>query len=509
MAKNASGLGFFQRIFGSLFGGNDPEAEKKRLLKSIAKDLSRTRFKFYKAGSNEVLPQLGKFFYDLYKAVSPAQIMFQSIENPNYFKNVVIDSSLSDQQRSIVDELSEESITTLANSMPFNQLSAKLKTDLESFMGEFDADKITRTDALYTKLMSFRAFCTYDFYFMLKKFDSSLRERDFNSNPRFEPINATYINDDLKDFLAVAWSLQFDEDWSDVMNLFKTVKGVEPIKPAQWQKILSKLKMLRSSNVFDMIVQLISQDPAYHTEVEPKQELIVEPYLEKIKQQSQLALKKLQNQQKNSKADSLLQQIFNTNVVLSLKHYTEQGSQIYEKKNLGSFEYYRALNYLKAFLVEYVKKDVREYADLVLIRGKWVTAALSSQMSEAYHSLLETSDMITEFDDKLGEESEVGIKLKTLLPRTERDREAQNIIRTTLKDCNAQAREYVITSTKNLVSFAKNVKALLEDHQKPHGEMVINWKELDHYAEHPMQQLGVEVYKKIYLFASLMQNLLQ
>lgn len=509
MAKNASGLGFFQKLFGSFFGGNDPEAEKKRQLKLIAKDLSKTHFKFYKSGSNEVLPQMGKLFYDLYKAVSPAQTMFQSIENQNYFKNIVIDSSLSDQQKTIADEMSEESITTLAANTEFNQLSAKLKTDLETFMGEFDMDKIAKIDSLYTKLMALRAFCTYDYYFMLKKFDSSLHERDFNSNPRFESIAATYITEDLKDFLAIAWALPFDEDWNDVMQMFRSLKGIEPIKPSLWTKILSKLKMLRDSNVFEMVIQLGTNDPSYRSSSETKAEHIVEPYLDKIRTQAASALRKLEDEQKNSKADSLLQQIFNTTAVLSLKHYNEQASAVYEKKNIGSFEYYRPLNYLKTFLVEFVKRDVREYADLVLIRGKWVTAALSSQMSDAYHSLLETSDKITEFDDKLGEEAEIGSKLKTLLPRTERDREAQNIIRTTLKDCNTQAREYVVDSTRNLVSFAKNVKALLEDHQKPHGEMVINWKELDHFAEHPMQELGVEVYKKIYLFASLMQNCLK
>jgi hypothetical protein len=508
MGKDSSDSNFFQKLFGQIFGKDDPETEKKRQLKSIAKDLSRTHYKFYRAGPNEVLPSLGKFFYDVYKAVSPAQILFQTIENPAYFKNVVIDTSLSDQQKTIADELSEESITTQASNMPINQLTEKLKIDTETFMNEFDMEKINRTDALYTKLMAFKAFCLYDYYFMLKKFDSTLREREFNGQPRFEAINATYIADDLKDFLAIAWALPFDDDWSDVMQLFRTIKGVEPIKPALWAKILSKLKMLRDSNVFEMMIQLISKDPSYHTTFEIKSEHVVEPYLDKMRSQVTLSLKKLESQQKNSKVDSLLMQIFNTNVVLRLKNYSEQASGVYEKKNLGSFEYHRPLNYLKAFLIEFVKRDVREYADLVLVRGKWTTAALSAPMSDAYHALLDTSDAITAFDEKLGEDGDLGLKLKTLLPRSERDKEAVNIIKTTLKDVNTQANAYVYDSTKNLIIFAKNVKALLDDHQKTHGEMIINWKEIDHFAEHPTQQLGIEIYKKIYLFANLMQNFL-
>src|SRR5574344_1028247 len=121
MAMKSSGLGFFQHLFSSLFKSNDPEAEKKRLLKSIAKDLSKTRFKFYKAGTEDILPSFGKFFYDLYKVISPAQTTFQSIDNPNYFKNIVIDQALTEEQKATVDKMSEESITTLASNIPFNQ----------------------------------------------------------------------------------------------------------------------------------------------------------------------------------------------------------------------------------------------------------------------------------------------------------------------------------------------------------------------------------------------------
>ena len=46
MTKN-SGLSFFQKFISSIFGGNDPEAEKNRQLKIIAKNLSRSGYKFY------------------------------------------------------------------------------------------------------------------------------------------------------------------------------------------------------------------------------------------------------------------------------------------------------------------------------------------------------------------------------------------------------------------------------------------------------------------------------
>ena len=500
---------FFQKLFGSLFGGNDPEAQKRKLLKSISKDLSRTGFKFYKASSDSILPQYGKFFWDVYKIISSAQVYFQGQPNPNYYKNLVIEFSLTENQKKLSEGLTEEAIIAMAKNMNYSQLCQKVKNDVETLLAEFDMNRIGAIDSLYTKLMSFKSFCTYDFYFMLKKFDSSIREGDFSRTPRFDPIDAAYIAEDLKDFVSILNSMPLDLTWDDLMLMFKKTKGSEPVKPGQWNKVVSKLRQLRDNRVFDMVIQLATKDPTYITDKVVKQEHAVESYIDSIKKQTNDTLKKLESQMKTSKIDSLVTQLFNTNQVITLQNYTDKASQVFEKKNLGRYEYAVPLNYMKAFLLEYVKKDVREYADLVLIRGKFTTLPLSTEMSEFFHLMMETSEAISTFDAKMALETEIGLKLKTYLPRAERDREANNIIKTTLRDVNGIAREYLINCTKAMMGFAKTLKLLIEDYQKGKGELVMNWKEIDRFSERPVNQLGIEVYKKLYLFVQLMQGFLQ
>lgn len=507
MAKS-SGESFFSKIFGSLFNGSDPEAVKKKQLKAIAKELSHSRYKFYKHSSDQVLPVLGKFFYDIYKAIGPCMTMFQNMDNPNQLKNMTIEFSLSEQQKQLEESLSEESIKGLSANMNHAELKKKVDHDIEVFCNEFDAQKIQSIDDLYYKLKVFRQFCLYDYYFILKKFDSSMRENDFSRSPHFEAIDSSYIVEDLKDFVAIVATLPLNESWEDLMLLFKTARGVEPIKPAIWAKIITRLRNVQDSRIFDMLIQVISKDPFYRTVADEKREQIIEPFLDKIRNEALTCIRNLESQQKNSKIDSILAQIFNSTAVIVLKNYTESGAENYRKKNLGDWDYARPLNYLKAFLVEYVKREVREFADMVLIRGKWSTTPLSQQMSDAFHAMLETSDKITAFDEILAEDKEIGMKIKTLMPRSERDREAANIIGTLISDANEEAKGYIIDTTRNMITFAKNVKMLLEDHTKKSPEMIINWKELDRFAEHPLQQLGVEVYKKIYLFVTLMQNFL-
>lgn len=500
---------FFHKLLDSLIGGKDADAAKKKQLKNIAKVLSKTRFKFYKAGSDQALPLMGKFFFDLYKALSNCQTLFNSQPNPAYYKDVCINFGLSDAQKALIEELSDETIVDNSKKMPFDQLKAKVKADISAFSGEFDQSKIQRIDGLYNLLLIFKSFCTFDYYFILKKFDSSIRENEFNKAPKFNPIDASYIAEDLKDFLTVLYSIPIGADWTDLLQLLKAMRGgTEPIKANQLSKILARLNQIKASRVFDMIIQLTTKDPLYQVKYEEKREQIIEAFIDKIKNDAQTAIKKIENAQKNSKVDGLLKQIFGTTEISSLQYYTEEQGASFVKKNLGGFEYAKPLNYLKAFLLEYVKRDVRAYADLVLVRGKWTTSPFTAEMSDAYNAILEYSEKITLFDKKLSEEDgEYGKKLKTLLPRADRDREAASIIKTTLRDNNTLAKEYIVSATKQLIVFGKITKLLIEDYQKQRPELMTNWKELERFAETPIGELGVNVYKKIYLIVQLMQGL--
>lgn len=506
--KNAD-ENFFQRLISMFFGNSDPEAEKKRLLKAISKELSRSKYKFYKFSSEEALPQLAKFFYEIYKIIAPAQAMIQSIQNPNAIKNAVINHSLTDNQHEIASQLTEESIMEMSKKIPFNQLTEQVKSNLSTFITDFDTEKIQQIDKLYTKIALFTEFCTFDYFFLLKKFDSSLRERDFNYIPKFEVIRAEYISDDLIDFIDIAWKLPFSDDWSQVMSLFKTLKGVEPVQAVAWNKLMVRLRNLRDSKVFEMIIQLITKNPIYRQSVNISHDQIFDTYLEKIKNQTAQTLKKIEQTKTNSKIEEILKTLFGTASVSRLKNYTESANSFFAKKNISGYTHYQPLNYMKAFLIDFFKKDVREYTDLVLVRGKWVSAALSNQLSDTYHAILTVSDQINIFDNSLADDSEIGMKLKNLLIRCDRDKESARYIRTQLGDINEKALSILTMGAQQLVSFARELKNLIEDKEKSQPQLLINWKELEHYADKPIKDMGINIYKMIYQFITLMQIFLK
>lgn len=508
MSKINSGASFFQRFFNTVLGKNDPEAAKKKQLKVIAKNLSKTKYKFYKVGSDQMLPAFGKLIFDLYKALAPSQTFFQSQQNPNYYKHLVVDYSLSEGQKKVLEELTEESIRTLSSKMKLDELSKKVKSDLDVFCHEFDKEAIAKIDALYMKLMNFKQISMFDFYFIIKKFDSSIKEGDFSRTPDFKPIDASYVSDDLKDFLTILLSINFAQDWSDLMNMFRAARGTEPVNPSTWGKITSKLNQIKMSKILDMIIQLTTKDPFYIPTIDEKKEPVVEPYIEKIKNDALETLRELENQLKSSKIDGIATQIFSSSNLDSLKYYNGDLNANVQRRGIEGFAYIQAMTYLKHFLVEFVKKEVRSYSDLVIIRGKWVNQALSQEMSSSFNSLMEAGGKVIEFDAKHADDGEFGARVKTYNPRADRDKEAQGMVRRVVQDSDMVGKELIINITKLLISYGKSTKALIEDYRKKKPEMITNWKEIERFSDTPIEELGVEVYKKIYLMVNLMQNYL-
>ena len=54
--------------------------------------------------------------------------------------------------------------------------------------------------------------------------------------------------------------------------------------------------------------------------------------------------------------------------------------------------------------------------------------------------------------------------------------------------------------------MGKIIKTLIEDYGKPKAQIIGNWKELDKYSEVPLKDVNMDLYKKIYLFSTLIKE---
>lgn len=486
-------------------GGNDPEKEKRKLLKEIAKELKKKKYKFYKPNSGEALPALAKFFYEIYKVIGPAQVMLENAGSSGVLKSVIIDHSLTEKQIELRDQLTEENIRARAKEADTKTLASELKDKLATFFAGFKGEKVQEINNNYNRFQVFLQIVHFDYYFLLKKFDSSLPERDFNYNTKFENINGEYVLEDLKDFLEVLAVIDKDSDWDGLFDILKNYKNTEVVNRTAWKKILRSIAQVQKEEVLELTVKHLSKDPYYKATSTPPDDKIVEEYLNKLKTQSEMAIQKILHERQNKKIDKLLNQVFGTTAVSRTKNYTDKENLKFSKKMLGGYIYVQPINYIKAFLLDYFKRDIKTLIDLLLIRGKWSTSVSSQQLSEAFHSVMEISDKLIQFDDSLGEEGERGQKIKLYMSKSSKDQNAVVSLRKVLKEINDEALGMIQSTAQNLITIGKSLKMVRDDYDKKPHELILNWKEVEQYSEQDMKALITEVYKKIYYFIQLLQ----
>ena len=500
----ASGL--LEKLLSLLGPSNDPEAVKKRRLKQIAKELSKNRYsRFYRVKTGEIDGSLGKLFFDIYKIVSSAQVFLQNAPKSALLKQIIVESFFDRNMEEIRQRLTPEAIEEKLK-VNAEDLNKSLTADFNELSSLFDQGRSEKIDRCYCNILAMAQFVAFDFFYILKRFDSKITERNFTYQPKFGSIRGEYLSEGLKDFLEASFCLDPDQDWKIAVAAVKTYKnGVDVVVYEQWNKLLLLLREIKRSGMIELMIQHIDQKPDWVMKPKFIDEHITDSYLEIKRAEVKTAIDKALNFQKNARIGTLANSVFGSTAVNRTKFYTEKNGEIFLKKNFEGFKYSDAINYLKAFMVDYLKKDLRELYELLLIRGHWTDLELSRHTSEHLHKLMQIADKVVAFDESLADTGENGSRLKTSIGKVDRDKNQARYVSVILKNINDQAMELIKASALSLVVIGKSMKMLSDDYQRPSHELLINWKVLDGVSETPLKQRMANAYKKIYYFVQLIQ----
>jgi hypothetical protein len=230
------------------------------------------------------------------------------------------------------------------------------------------------------------------------------------------------------------------------------------------------------------VIRFIEKDPAWTWTPHTVQENITGAYLEMIRSEIFDRLSLVATTKRNALIERHAMAVFGNARVNRLKHYTEQGSEIYKKKNFAGFLHARALNYLIVFLTD-GRQEIQDLYELILIRGQWVSPALSLPLSESLRTLVVFPDRITELDEMLSERGLYGNKLKTAIVRVDREKNLTRSIAMNLDLANSAAGQIINDGIFTLSVLDDGLKDILEDYRKDASVIILNWDELDSFSE--------------------------
>lgn len=490
----------------SLFLSDDPERKKQRRLRELSADLKKARPRYFNPSQGNADPSMARFFWEIYRTVAAGQVLLKGAQTSGALKATLVDLTLTEEKLALRERLSERAINDRAKTSDPAALSAAVKAELQQFLDGFDAEAIAEVDALYNRLLVLLDLIGFDYYFLLRKFDGGLPERDFSYAPRFAAVDASLVLEDVQDFLEILPNVDPDADWDRLLGILKAHRGVEIVGRDGLRKALQLIREAQRTGVLLKIARCVGQNPDWKPMVRVHNEQIVETYLAKVRTEAEGTVQKVASGRRNEKIEELARAVFGKGTVSVLTNYSENANPEFSQKLLGGFAHVAALNYLRAFLTDYLPTSIREVVDLLLIKGKWANKETSQQMSEAFHQLLRQAETIGLFDADLAEDGETGRRLKTIALRADRDRKAVVQLRMTLRQINDEANTLIGDSVQHLVGIARVLRLAHEDVVKLNPTLLLNWKELKPTTDNrDMRGLIAAVYRKIYNFVQLMQ----
>jgi hypothetical protein len=377
--------------------------------------------------------------------------------------------------------------------------------NINSLVTQFDQNKIYTVNRRYEMAAALAQFSTYNFFGFFKKFDPHFADGSFIVEPRFPAVKLILIINELETFLTVTQPLRPEDDWSGLFSIMNNCEGQELVNIEQFTNMITMVREIHSAKIIELMVQYTLRNPVWQWKQVTFRESIGEEWLEEKKAEADAYILKINTAKKNGQISALTKQIFEAADIVRLENYTIQLSEQYFRRQLEYFVYAEGLNYLKAFLDDYVLKEFKELCDILIIRGQWTNSAMSREMSEALHRLLEASEPIARMDEALSEDGADGSRLRTSMLRIDRDQTQGRYINSIIAKNNEIALELINQAAQDLIVIGKHMKNLIDDVQKKHPELLINWRELTLASKDPLSQRMITDFKRINYFVQLMQ----
>jgi len=494
------------------FGSDRAESRaRRRALRQIGKSLSSQRPRFYKPRTRELLPALGRFFFDIYATVAGAQSALSGADESATLKSILIESFSAPERKSLRDAISEDAVKSVCEEMNPKDAAKRLAESSRRYFDSFSSEERSRIEIRYHGLWAFVRFARFDYYVILKAFVPGLTEGDAANIPEFGSVEARHLLDRLKDFIECLSDLRLETDWNAIFDLLTVYKGVEVVARKGWTSLLSRLVSISGSGALVDIVRHAEENLEYSPERSIVQHNVFDGYRRRLNEELQTTLRNQILARRKRRIDTLMQSVFGRTEGGWARYYTEEQSNTFRRMHTGGYRYVRAFDRLKGYLVEHFRGEIRRLiGDVVIVRGEWVDDGASSDLSDSYHRIMDLTRQLVDFDEDLVETGERGRRIRQASIRVvTRDPGSARALVGVLGEIDTHVGEMINRAGRELIAFATQMKALVEDRGRRSPQMIQNWQQLESAHEGPLRNALVVSYKRLHSFLVLLKMSLQ
>ncbi|MCH5149783.1 MAG: hypothetical protein J1G30_03865 [Spirochaetales bacterium] len=489
-------ISLIDRLLEFFTGKNNEDRLKEKQLKNIAHNLSQNS-KFFNVRKMTIQPAFSSLIYAVFRNSQQIAKYFDLKNHRSSIKDFLIDSMLDKKAKDLKDELeSDKIIDYVKTSQEPAKAIAMVQKRLKLFVSYFDNKKSEEINHTYNQICNLSSLICYEWYFFIRKFDSSISESNLTYSPSFSSLDGKYVNEDLIAINDELNGINLNDDFQNVFHYLEEVSHDKGICSCL-KKIIDSLKKLKSNDNVTKMICLITNDPYFKPKSFSMNEKILSDYLKKVQDLTKQTLKEVVAILNRDKVNDLVSQIFDTTIISRMKNYSLKLSDFLVNKGVPStLDYIDPLNYISAFLTDICLDEIKDRIDVLVIKGEWQTAETSREFVAVLNDINKMVKKVTDFDIRCGEEGTYGKELRRHSVVV-KDASTKASVRRMVDEINNEALEIINETIVLCVEIGKAMKSLIEDYNLAVPVLIVNFKKIKWTFDDDFNTDMVMIYKKV------------
>lgn len=486
---------FIDKLLEFFTGKNNEQRLKEKQLKNIAHSLGQNS-KFFNVRKMVIQPAFSSLIYSVFRNSQQIAKYFDLKNRRSSIKDFLIDSMLDKKVKELRAELeSDKIIEYVKTAQDPAKAIAVVQKRLKLFLSYFDNKKSAEINHTYNQICNLSSLICYEWYFFIRKFDSSISESNLTYSPSFASLEGKYVVEDLIVINDELNGINLNDDFQNVFHYLEEVSNDKGIGSCL-KKIIDNLKKLKSNGNMTKMICLIAEDPYFKPKSFSTNEKITSDYLKKIQELTKQTLKEVVTILNRDKVNDLVSQIFGTTIISRMKNYSLKLSDFLVSKGVPmTLDYVDPMNYISAFLTDICMDEIKDRIDILVIKGEWKTAETSREFVAVLEDIAKMVKRVANFDASCAEEGTYGKELRRHSVVV-KDASAKASVKRTVEEINNEALGLINDTIALCVEIGKAMKTLIEDYNLATPVLIVNFKKIKWINEDFNTDM-VMVYKKV------------
>lgn len=469
---------FFTTFLDFIFGNSD-KRQNNRELHQIEKHLTSKGFRYLKRG--QVNPGFASIVYSVYKQTATSREIFNKFSKPETLSYATLLAIVPERIRSLLLRVEPNQIWESAKNTTYENLYEEIKTILTTLKSHFTNETVDKLNNSYAQIVSFRYFCMYDYYLLLKQFGSGLQENDFSKTPKFSAASAFATSDLIADMETAFRYFLKAPDWTVINNFFSSIKDDTVIMKEDYEFLFQEINHMENEQVLLSMCRLINHNAKYEINKATPPLGKMESVINKIFKDTNSTVKEIFETQRKQQIRSITVHLFEEGTQTTLEYYSPKISEELSAKRLGKYTYAEPIGYLNAYLLQNISTQFKKFTDTITIKGTSNHLPFMKDFFQFSAELAEISELIAQVDLTAAPTSATGYRIIQAMRRNfdeNTDHIDMTHILRTIEEVNNSAGIVIRRIRVILPKFSDLIEKLAADAENK-NEIINNWKEID------------------------------